>query len=473
MIIKIKVLRRKGNIIMNNSVKIVVFMFLTGLMACCDKSSGEEQENPYAKLKQCTFYIDSNNGNDANLGLSAASPWKTFSRLADITLRPGDSIRFKRGSSFVGPLDVIQSGLAGKYITLTDYGAKTDPAPSFTNPVFKQDNFGNCIRIKGSYVIVENLYFQHTAAYVDAAGFYTTDGGWDVWHMGAVFIAVGAKNCIIRNNEMFDCVAGIRSYGEGALIEGNYIHDCNRPLKMWNWGPKGIWLGGDYQTVRNNRVFNMIVMDDRMLSGGSGGGAFEIDDGRYLKSHITISHNYTRGNHGFLEVVFNDVVADPAYENFIIAYNVADDYQSFVKLRKSRNCIVDNNTIVRRRKNSNEAGVFILKENNVMDKFRNNIIVMASGVRAFAFNGGAPNITVQNNLFYSLGGAIDYGDGNQGISAIIGDPLFVNSALGNDLADFALSPGSPAIDKGLNLGYTTDINGKSVSGVPDLGAIEQ
>lgn len=457
---------------MKNVLKLLVSFFLIGLVACGDKDPKAGLKDPYTKSEQNTFYIDSKNGNESNTGLSEQSPWKSLSRLAEITLRPGDSIRFKRGSSFVGPLDIKQSGLANKYITLTDYGAKTDSAPAFTNPVFKQDNFGNCIRLKNSYIIVENLYFQHTAAYVDTPGFYTTDGGWDVWYMGAIFIAVGAKNCIIRNNEMFDCVAGVRSYGEGALIEGNYIHDCNRPLKMWNWGPKGVWLGGDYQTVRNNRVFNMICMDSRMLSDGSGGGAFEIDDGRYLKYHIIISHNYTRGNHGFLEVVFNDVVVDPAYENFSITYNVADDYQSFVKLRKSKNCIVDNNTIVRRRINNNEAGVFILKDNDVMDKFRNNIIVLASGVRVFSFNGGKPNITVQNNLFYSLGSSIDYGDGNQGAFAITGDPIFVNSGLGNDISDFALTQGSPAIDKGLILGYTTDIMGNTISGIPDLGAIE-
>lgn len=457
---------------MNNRLKTIVFIFLIGLLACVDKPTKGDLENPYTKSEQNTFYIDSKNGNDSNTGLLELSPWKSLSPLIEITLRPGDSIRFKRGSSFVGPLDIKQSGLANKYITLTDYGLNSDAAPSFTNPVFEQDNFGNCIRIKGSYVIVENLYFHHTAAYVDAAGFYTTDGGWDVWYMGAIFIAVGAKNCIIRNNEMFDCVAGIRSYGEGALIEGNYIHDCNRPLKEWNWGPKGIWLGGDYQIVRNNRVFNMIVIDSRMKSEGSGGGAFEIDDGRYPKSHITISHNYTRGNHGFLEVVFNDVVVDPVYENFVITYNVADDYQSFVKLRKSKNCIVDNNTIVRRRKNSNEAGVFILKENDIKDKFRNNIIVLAAGIRVFSFNGGQPNITVQNNLFYSLGGSVDYGDGNQGTSAITGDPQFLDPGLGDLLSGFALRQGSPAINAGLNLGYTTDIIGTILSGNPDIGAIE-
>lgn len=452
---------------MKNVSKFVVLLLLTGTMACGDKN---ELEDTDIGQEYNVYYIDSEKGNDSSTGISEQFPWKSLARLAEQVLHPGDSIRFKRGSSFTGPLYIMQSGLANKYIILTDYGEKTDPAPAFTNPVFKQGNFGNCIRVKGNYVIVENLYFHHTAAFID--GKYTSDGGWIVWEMGAIYIDKHAENCIVRNNEMFDCVAGVRSYGKGVLIEGNYIHDCNRPLKEWNWGPKGVWLGGDYQTVRNNRIFNMIIMDPRMMSNGSGGGAFEIDDGRYPKSHITISHNYTYGNHGFLEVVFNDVVPDPSYENFKITYNVADDYQSFVKLRKSKNCIVDNNTIVRRRKNSNEAGVFILKNNDIMDKFRNNIIVLASGVRVFAFNGAQPSITVQNNLFYSLGGPIDYGDGNEGTSAIMANPKFMDPGMGDNLTSFILKQESPAIDMGINLGYATDIMGNAVSGIPDIGAIE-
>lgn len=453
---------------MNKEFNLFISMFLILSALSCDNK--DEFGIPDLNRRYNVYFLDSESGNDSNSGLSERTPWKSLSRLSEITFLPGDSVRFKRGSSFTGPLYIKNSGQADKYISLTDYGSKTDHAPAFTNPVFKQDNFGNCIRMKGSYVLVENLYFHHTAAFIE--GNYTSDGGWIVWEMGAVYIDKNAKNCIIRNNEMFDCVAGVRSYGEGAIIEGNYIHDCNRPLKEWNWGPKGIWLGGDYQTVRNNRVFNMIIMDPRMASDGSGGGAFEIDDGRYLKSHIIISHNYTRGNHGFLEVVFNDVVPDPAYEDFLITYNVADDYQSFVKLRKSRNCVIDNNTIIRRRKNSNEAGVFILKNNNVGDKFRNNIIVLAPGVRVFAFNGGVPDITVQNNLYHSLSGSVDYGDGSMGTSAVIGNPSFVDAGMGDNLTSFTLKQGSPAIDAGITLGYLTDIMGKTISGIPDIGAIE-
>lgn len=420
-------------------------------------------------VRAVCYYIDSENGHDANNGKSQIQPWRSLAGLEKSNLFPGDTVRFKRGSTFSGPLYIRNSGTSNHYITLTDYGDTTLPAPSFTNPVFKQGNFGNCIRIQGSYVLVENLFFCHTAAFVP--GNYQTDGGWVEWEMGAVYIDKGAEHCIVKNNEMYDCVAGIRSYGKYALIDSNYIHDCNRPLKRWNWGPKGIWLGNDYQTVRHNRVFNMIYMNPQMASKGSGGGAFEIDDGRYPKSHIEIEYNYTRKNHGFLEVVFNDVVRNPPYRNFVIAFNVSDDYQSFVKLRKSKYCLVDNNTIFRRRINSNEAGVFILKTSLVSDTFRNNIIVTVPGIRVFNFNGSRPVITVQNNLFYCQGGTVDFGDGSRGVSAIIADPEFIDSTMNNDLAGFSLKEGSPAIDRGLRIGYNTDILGNKIGSVPDLGAI--
>jgi hypothetical protein len=237
------------------------------------------------------YYIDSKNGNDINNGKSPALAWKTLNILDTLKLNPGDTVRFKRGSVFEGLLTIKRAGVAGKYITFSDYGNKADPAPSFTNKVFQQDNFGNCIKVKGSYVIIENLYFSHTAAYVD--GNYTIDGGWTEWQMGAVFIDKSARNCVIRNNEFFDCVAGIKSYGQNAIIEYNYIHDCNRALREWTWGPIGIWFGADYQEARYNKVFNMRVEDARIPWNGADGGAFEIDDQRNDKTHITIHHNYT------------------------------------------------------------------------------------------------------------------------------------------------------------------------------------
>src|SRR3569832_66569 len=58
------------------------------------------------EAKRVTYYFDSKEGSDRNEGMSKAFPWKTLSRLHSNRLQPGDSLCFKRGSSFVGPLIV-------------------------------------------------------------------------------------------------------------------------------------------------------------------------------------------------------------------------------------------------------------------------------------------------------------------------------------------------------------------------------
>jgi hypothetical protein len=428
-----------------------------------------DPENPKGK----EYYIDSRAGNDQNDGLSPLRPWKSLDRINSAVLQAGDVFRFMRGSSFSGQLTITASGTAESNIRLTDYGNPHDNAPKFTNPNFAQNNFGNCIRVRGSYVCIENLLFEHTSTFVD--GDYHSDGGWIEWEMGAVYLDKGAEHCILRNNEMYDCVAAIRSYGKYALIQGNYIHDCNRPLRKWNWGPIGIWLGGDYQTVTGNTIINMQVNDpDRShFTNGVGGGTFEIDDGRYPKSHIRLSNNFTRDNCGFLETVFNDVYKNPDYKEWNISYNISDDFQAFVKLRFAKNCSVDNNTILRRKINATELGVFVLKGNSTLNKFRNNIIVTEKGVKIFNVVGKAdPGSIVSNNLFYARDTLVMGGEG-PGMSPFFVDPLFKNID-GNRADDFFLFPNSPAIDKALDLGYKYDFSGKRIpiGKAYDLGARE-
>src|SRR5690606_39107104 len=268
-----------------------------------------------------------------NKGTSKNSPWKSLKRIEEAPLNPGDSIRFKRGSQYKGALTISSSGNAEYPIILTDYGNSKLPPPSFTNPIFDEAerNFGNCIRLKGSHIIVENLYFHGTPAEISGdIGFLS------MWELGALYIDKTAEHCTVRRNEIFDCGVGIKSYGPYAIIENNYIHDCNRVLKEWNWGPIGIWLGGDNQEVRYNTILNYSAVDPRIgwgpngYGGGADGSAIEIDDARVNKSNISIHHNYTRDCQGFLEVTWTDVQKNPEYKNFRIHHNISDDYQQFV-----------------------------------------------------------------------------------------------------------------------------------------------
>jgi hypothetical protein len=448
--------------------------------------SQDHHQNPDGNIT--IYYVDSIFGNDKNDGRNPESAWKSLQRIEKTKYFPGDIIKFRRGSSFDRTLYIKDSGSKNNPILLTDYGAAELPAPSFTNTVFDPDNhvFGNCIRLQGSYVIVENLFFHHTVAElpVETAGGFLT-----MWELGAIYIEKNAKYCIIRNNEIFDCGAGIRSYGEHTIIENNYIHDCNRILKKYTWGPIAVWLGGDHQVVRYNRIFNYRAEDPRYFwghgyGGGADGGAIEIDDARNNKLHIHIHHNYTKDNQGFLEVELGDVAYNPIYKNFWVHHNVSDDYQQFI-LWGGTQCRYENNTIIRRKVNANEWGVFNLIQDNSKNRIQNNIIVVENNVTIFnhtkrqASDRGnkeiaTPDNIIRNNLYFAASGDLNFGEEDKGDSAIISNPFFLNYTGGGKATDFSLKANSPAINNGLNLGYKNDFAGVFIpqDSNPDIGAFE-
>ena len=446
-----------------------------------DYNAGNLANNGWKPYEPVAYYVDSQNGNDANTGLAANQAWRSLEKAGSAKLFPGDSIRFKRGSAYEGALYIYDSGNSENYVTITDYGDPEQPAPAFTNPVLdtEENNFGNCIRLKGSYIVVENIYCHHTVAEMPPSG------GWFeiIWELGAVYIDKTATHCIVRNNEMYDCGVGIKSYGEHALIENNYIHDCNRILAEWNWGPIGIWLGGDHQEVCYNRIFNYSVVDPRINWGpdaygsGADGSAIEIDDARNPKANISIHHNYTRDCQGFLEVTWSDVLQSPTYIDFHIHHNVSDDYQQFVAMWRGANCRIENNTIIRRKKNANDWGVFNITQVNGKNHIKNNIVVVENDIVIFNLgkNGTAqPYNIIENNLYYAASGDLNIGLEGPGEPHIIANPLFKDYGKGENASDFSITAGSPARNKGIDLGYKTDFIQTSIpqEETPDIGAFE-
>lgn len=419
-----------------------------------------------------TYYVDADNGNDTNNGLSETSAWQSLSVVENVKLLPGDMVKLKRGSKFKGQLHIRESGCEDARIVLTDYGDKKDPAPSFTNNSFSpsSEEYGNCIRVSGSYITVENLYFHHTVADLTGdIGFKT------MWELGAVYIDKGAEYCIVRHNEMFDCGVGVKSYGENCLITENYIHDCNRTLKEWTWGPLGVWLGADYQEVSYNRFSNIKSTDSRIVWDGADGGAIEIDDARVPKSHISIHHNYSKECQGFIEVTTKDVKENPSYSNFLIHHNVSDDFQDFILLWRGAGFKIENNTIIRRHVNTNDFGVFVITHDNAKNIIRNNIIIVEDGVQIFHKLGYRnANSIISHNLYYAASGSLDMGLEGPGENPLFENPMLKNYSTGDKLEDFALTGESPAVNKGLDLGYSVDIVDVSIPQAEsaDIGAFE-
>lgn len=412
------------------------------------------------------YYINSKTGKDSNAG-TKASPWSGLVKAESASLQPGDTLYFACGSEFTGGIEIKASGTAEKPIVITRYGK--GPAPRFTNPDTKLLS-GNVLRLSGSHLVVDGLYFHDCAAAADTAASYEA-----VWEVGAVRMMLGANYCTVKNCEFSNCPKGIQSTGEYALITRNYLHSANsRPLSSPGWGPIGIHMGNGHQEVSYN-----VIKDYYYIGGefGADGGALEVDDGRNPKKDIYIHHNYTSSNMGFLEVSwFADITKTETYD-LRIAYNVSDDYQDFVMLwAPTHDTYIENNTVFRRKqvKNAIVPSVFLCDYGGNI--IRNNLVVVDSVTQVFT---GKPEYlstnTCTNNLYWSINGSKPkIGIALHPSELYNADPLFVKKPKSE--SDFSLQRKSPAIDAGtdLNEKYKIDFAGNKVpSGTgTDIGAFE-
>ncbi len=412
---------------------------------------------------QKTYYIDSQNGDDNNDGLSKDTPWKSHTMVSTVTFQPGDTIAFRRGSQFTGPIQFTESGTEQNPIVITSYGE--GEFPRFTNPNDNDMN-GNCIRILGSWIILENLCFHDTPPTKD-------------WHrltsifkMGAVLNMEGANHNIIRNNVFIRCTKAIQSTGEYTLITNNYMDGPNHALwyeegAKGGWGPIGIHLGIGNQEVSYNVIKNYLTTNSPY---GSDGGAIELDDGRFHKDNFYIHHNYTEGNAGFIEsswgADYNPYVQE--VHNLRVAFNVNVDGQDWLYMwAPCHDCYFDNNTVIRTHDFTSPLNdVAYLAFGGI--HFRNNLFVYNA---RDAYQGpGAHGVITENNWYLNINDwSKIHWDPNQAGS---GDPGLVDLENG----DYHLKSDSPLRGRGVNLSeyYSVDYEGNTLSesGAWDVGALQ-
>ena len=408
-------------------------------------------------------YVNSATGVDTNSGDSPGRAWKTLEKAKTLGLQAGDTLYFACGSLFTGGIEITASGLPEHPIVLTSYGS--GEAPKFTNPDLFILN-GNAIRLSGSYLVVEKLYFFDCAAAKGNDSSYT-----DVWDVGAVRIMLGANHCVVKNCEFSNCPKGIQSTGEYALITKNYLHSANtRPLSFPGWGPIAIHMGNSHQEVSYNTIKDYYYVGGEF---GADGGAMELDDGRNPKKDIYIHHNYTCSNMGFLEVSwFADIAKTETYD-LRIAYNVSDDYQDFVMLwAPTHETFIENNTIFRRKqiKNAIVPAVFLCDYGGVT--IQNNLILVDSLTQVYTGKGEHDHT---HNLYSSSDNSLpNIGVKLHPTELYNTDPRF--SKKKNAESDYTLQRKSPAIDKGMDLKgkYPFDFNGLPVpkGKGTDIGAFE-
>lgn len=150
-----------------------------------------------------TYYIDAASGSDTNSGKSENSAFASVAAIAGLSLKPGDSVLFKKGETYTGDFDITANGTADAHITFSSYGEGDNPI------LYTPD----------AIIIVEII----DSSYIDFKGFtLTAPQGQGLW--------LRSVNASTYNVTVSDCLFT----GISAGAANTYLHASHSALRISN-----------------------------------------------------------------------------------------------------------------------------------------------------------------------------------------------------------------------------------------------
>ncbi|WP_240972297.1 right-handed parallel beta-helix repeat-containing protein [Nonomuraea composti] len=389
-----------------------------------------------------TYYVDSRGGDDGAAGTSAGTAWKSLEKLAAAELKPGDTVAFKRGGSFAGPLKLETSGTAARPITITSYGSGALARISGADD--------DCVVVNGSHWRISGL----RASNCRWAGF-----------------ELGGDSNVLSGVEADHNIAGVLVTPTGSrnVIRDSVLTDNNRMSVNDEGGDNdsgafGVLLNGDDNIVTGNTITGSFA---RSADYGTDGAAVEIFNG----DRNRITRNISRNNETFTEL---GAQKGKTASGNVFAFNVVTSSRgrgSFLITRGPRHIV------------GPVKGTIAV---------HNSVYLPAKDTIGWSCHDGcSPSILKLRNNVIAVGGEAGWEDGTGadedggvyqgrtdkfklGPKSVVADPKF------RSRTDLRLLPGSPALGRGVALtpkwyggkAFGKDIKGKAVAGSPDSGAYQ-
>jgi hypothetical protein len=412
-----------------------------------------------------TFYVDAQNGNDRNTGTSPSSAWRSLDKVANESRNKkvrkngypaGDQILFRRGQSFSSAsyLTVQVAGAAGNPVQIGAWGDGADP---------RLDNHGSgvydlVLKVSGQYARLSGLAIvKSNPANVTEYGLY-----------------LAGTSHVVDACDISGVGLGVKLEGSGHRVFNSRFHDLSMVVADAafdnDYGASGVVVhkASDIE-IAHNRFERLRAPSPDY---GVDGSALEIYNSA---SDVRFHHNVVDTTAALLEV--GGSAATELVTGLRVHHNLvleADSVGYFHNAAGStygvqvQDVRVEHNTL-------HKTGAvmhswllgFGMPPAGGQFFFRNNVVTHHNSNGLF-YNAG---LLVHENNLYELTNA-PWGDASFSLAAseALGAPLYRNPAAG----DFRLQWSSWAIDRGLNLGYTLDLDGLGmpVGSAPDLGAYE-
>ncbi|MBP6169890.1 MAG: right-handed parallel beta-helix repeat-containing protein [Bacteroides sp.] len=216
--------------------------------------------NPQPAREGVNYYLDAENGDDANSGLSERQAWKSIGKIKEIKLTAGDSLLLRRGTTFKGILEINAKGRADSRVIIDAYGI--GKKPRITAP--DSSLYTACVT-NSDYVTLQNLEVVNTGSepmpYRTGVKVMTDNYGTshhiilnalDIHDVnGSLVKQIGGGSGILIESKWKDVV----SVFDSLTIEDCTIRRCQRNAIIWAapWNRKD-WHLSTNTVVRKNLI---------------------------------------------------------------------------------------------------------------------------------------------------------------------------------------------------------------------------